>query len=231
MKNILFFLFTFSILFVSCQTKFEKDFFNLTNLVRTNPKLVASLIQKSDEELLEFNPDSIENVIAILNRLPAIDSLTFDSVIYENMKYNHGKLVNNVLYATTISFGSSSSKKVDTINIKSVFHDSNFLEKYGYGEIIGRYSKGINYINGWGLPTPLASLVEFLIDKNNWIDNYKITTTQWKNGVKSAVGVKPEQSSTHKPHFDSIIGDYKKSAVRINVGEDGQLYLFQDFSN
>jgi hypothetical protein len=197
MKRILLFITLFVSTTLFAQTKFEKDFFHLTNLVRTNPKFVASLIKNESNKILSnFNKDSLDNVICILNKLQPIDSLVFDTILYENMKDNFGALSDNIKITTTFNIGTNYGVVKDTTKVKSITHDNVFLGKYGYGENITSFNKD-----------PLVCLVYFLIDRGWWV-----------------------KSDTHKPHFDNIIGKYKKTAVRVNVGADGVLHLFQDFS-
>ena len=67
MKRVILFITLFFTTLSFAQTKFEKDFFHLTNLVRCNPKYVATLIQKEYNQI-RFDKDSLKVVIDILNK-------------------------------------------------------------------------------------------------------------------------------------------------------------------
>ena len=163
MKRILLFIAMFISTIAFSQTIFEKGFFHLVNLVRTNPKLVSSLIQNESKwELSWIDQDSLKNVISILSKLPARDSLVFDTTMYNIMGDNHGQLCSMNRVSTTIEIGDNPSKKVRIDTITGVTHNYNFLRKYGYAEISSPYKDD-----------PFVCLVTFLVDRGNWDEKSK----------------------------------------------------------
>lgn len=202
MKRILLFITLFFTTISFAQTKFEKDVFDYTNMVRTNPKGFAKLIQNDSSVLKIFGKDSIQSVVKILNNLDLVSELVFDETIYENMSEDTILIIPSKIDTTNkyIKKDGAVTRFGYTLSITqpSLSHNNNYIKKYNYSETLTMESTN-----------PLLSVVSLLVDRG------------WYN----------PKSKTHKPHFDNIINiDHTKGAVKVFDTIGGKV-VAQNFSN
>ena len=219
MKFILSVLLTFVFTFTFSQTKFEKEFFNYSNMVRTNPKGLAVIISKDSFVNVRFDKDSIKNVISILNIIPKRDSLTWDNTIYNNMAFDTPGVKTIQVTCRMFNGFNNTNPKITYGLAKVPDHNRPFLVKHNYAEILSSSSDN---------PNALCELVNFLVDVGNWAPT-EIKTTYHTNGGE--VKIEEVKCEIPKPHFNNIVNKKHKSAAVRLLHYDIGFAVIEDFLN